>query len=161
MAAPPTLGSDLALARYTGAAAAGPLDVADSWGGLDLALGARPPVAGRRAGGEDLQVAAERANLGQALILRLLTPRGGLDRLGHAGYGSRLVELIGRPNDEATRALARLHVLECVAQERRAELVELSVDVAPGEPDTIRIALSVLPRGHEEPLALGLEMALA
>ncbi|MGH9139212.1 MAG: GPW/gp25 family protein, partial [Acidimicrobiales bacterium] len=39
---------------------------------------------------EGPQLLTGRHNLGQALILRLLTPRGALADLGHAGYGSRL-----------------------------------------------------------------------
>ena len=44
----------------------------------------------------DLDRLKGRENLAQALILRLLTPLGSLKGLGHANYGSRLHELIGR-----------------------------------------------------------------
>jgi phage baseplate assembly protein W len=102
-----------------------------------------------------------RSNLGQALILRLLTPRGSLDQLGHPDYGSRLVELIGRRNDETSRNLARLYTLQAVREEPRvAELLDLSVETTPDSPDTIRIGFAVRPVGDDEPLALGLEVAL-
>ncbi|MEA2715762.1 MAG: hypothetical protein QOI99_79, partial [Actinomycetota bacterium] len=85
---------------------------------------------------------------------------GTLGPLGHADYGSRLVELVGRLNDEATRNLARLFTIQAVAAERRAQLVRLEVSVPPGQPGTVRIDLVVLPIGQDEPLALGLEVAL-
>src|SRR5918995_1791759 len=53
-----------------------------------------------------------RENLGQAIIMRLLTPRGELSELAHPDYGSRLHELIGRQNTETTRNLVKLFILE-------------------------------------------------
>jgi phage baseplate assembly protein W len=158
------LGADLALTRYVGVASAVPLESADSWGGLDLAVvpGGRGERQ-RRAELGDLEIVSGRANLGQALILRLLTPRGGLAGLGHETYGSRLGELIGRGNDETTRNLARLYTLQALGDEPRVRpggVLDLSVTTAPGQPDTIRIAFSVLPIHDDEPLALGLEVAL-
>lgn len=156
----PTLGADLGLTRYTGFASSVALDVADSWRGVDLAVGAAGRGVPGHRGGDDLTIVTERANLGQALIMRLLTPLGTLGPLGHADYGSRLVELVGRLNDEATRNLARLFTIQAVAAERRAQLVRLEVSVPPGQPGTVRIDLVVLPIGQDEPLALGLEVAL-
>ena len=109
----------------------------------------------------DLLTVAGRENLGQALILRLLTPLGDLAPLGHPTYGSRLTGLIGRTNDSRSRHLARLYVLEALAQESRvAKLLSIRVDPVAGQPDTLRIALSVLPRGDDQPLALALEVTL-
>ena len=96
---------------------------------LDLVASDR--LANRRAGDRtDLAVLRERENLGQALTLRLLTPQGSLASLGHAKYGSRLHELIGRLKNDANRNLCRLFVLEVVAQEPRVEdrAVELWFD---------------------------------
>src|SRR3954452_2888627 len=78
----------------------------------------------------DLQTISERENLAQALILRLLTPRGTLAALGHAQYGSRLHEIIGYRKTEALRNLCRAYVLEVVAQEPRVEdkALELTFD---------------------------------
>jgi phage baseplate assembly protein W len=93
--------------------------------------------------------------------VRLLTPRGALGPLGHPEYGSRLVELIGRRNDETARNLARLYTLQAVREEPRvAELLELAVETTPDRPDSIRIDFAVRPVGDDEPLALGLEVAL-
>jgi phage baseplate assembly protein W len=156
------LGSDIALTRYVGTESSLALDDADSWRGLDLAV--VPASRGRRrptADASDLGAVDGRSNLGQALIVRLLTPRGTLGPLGHPEYGSRLVELIGRRNDETARNLARLYTLQAVREEPRvAELLELAVETAPDRPDSIRIDFAVRPVGDDEPLALGLEVAL-
>jgi phage baseplate assembly protein W len=71
-----------------------------------------------------------RDNLAQAIVMRLLTPRGELTELGHPEYGSRLNELLGTPNTETRRGLAKLFVLEALAQEPRIEKV-LDVTVLP------------------------------
>jgi hypothetical protein len=154
------IGSDLALTRYVGATSATPLESADSWGSLDLRV-----VAGgdtRRDGDMiGLDAISGRENLGQALILRLLTMQGSLAPLGHPDYGSRLVDLIGRENNQANRNLARLYTIAGVAQERRVrQLLNLSVDPVPGQPDTIRISFSVLPLGDDDPLSLTLDVTL-
>jgi hypothetical protein len=156
----PTLGVDIGLTHATFSGGGLALDVADSWGGLDLGLGAAGRGVPGHPGGDDLTLAAERANLGQALILRLLTPVGGLAPLGHADYGSRLTELIGERNDDAARNLARLYTIQAVAQERRAVLIDLVVDVPPGRPDVIRVSFSVLPVGSDDPLDLAVEVAV-
>jgi phage baseplate assembly protein W len=156
------LGSDLSLTRYTGVPGGVPLEVADSWGSLDLRV-----VPGGRGGlkqavePRDLGAVAGRENLGQAVILRLLTPRGALARLGHPDYGSRLIELIGGPNNVTTRNLARLFTLEALQQEPRIrEVIDLTVDTPPGQPDTIRLGLSLLPLDDDEALTLNLDVTL-
>lgn len=81
-------------------------------------------------------------NLRQALLLRLLTARGELAPLGHRDYGSRLGELVGEPNTEATRDRAKLYVLEALAAEPRiAEVV--SVEVRPRRHGGGRSALDI------------------
>lgn len=69
-------------------------------------------------------------NLAQAVIVRLLTPRGELEALAHPEYGSRLHELIGRENTATTRNLLRLYILESLQQEPRIEKI-IEVTVAP------------------------------
>lgn len=155
-----TLGIDVGLTHATFAGGGLALDVADSWGGLDLGVGAGGRRVPGQAGGDDLTLAAERANLAQALILRLLTPLGGLAPLGHPGYGSRLTELIGERNDEEHRNLARLFTIQAVAQERRATLIGLVVDVSADRADVIRISFSVLPVGSDDPLDLAVEVTV-
>jgi len=141
------LGTDLALTT---------LFAADEWGSHDLA-----PVLSRRgrrvtatvlpdgsiaADPTDLGTLTGRQNLAQSLILRLLTPLGGLGPLGHPGYGSRLGELVGRSNDPLARILARRHVLEAMAQEPRAQLVDLVFDdTAISDPGTLGFTVVVQP----------------
>jgi phage baseplate assembly protein W len=151
---------DLAMTRYVGTASSVPLESADSWGSLDLQV-----VTGKartlRDATFDLGTVAERANLGQALILRLLTEQGALAPLGHPDYGCRLISLIGRTNDQATRNLARLYVIEAARQEPRVKALEsLSVETAPGQPDTLRIAFAATPLNDDDPIALTLDVAL-
>lgn len=156
------IGSDLALTRYSGTAGGVPLEFADSWGTLDFMVvpggkGGLPQPGDVR----DLATISGRGNLAQALILRLLTHQGALAPLGHPEYGTRLVELIGRLNNDTTRNLARLYTMEGIAQERRvAKLLDLTVDTFEGQADTIRIGFSVLPLNDDQPLALALEINL-
>ena len=147
----PHLGNDLLVT---------PFFEADEWQTVDLTkspLGAAyldEPV--------DLALARGEEALQQALILRLLTPLGSLRDLGHASYGSRLHELIGQENLEASRLRARAYVLQALAQERRVEKV-LSLEIAPvtaDAPDRLRIFARVQPKGKVEPLTLGLEVGL-
>lgn len=156
------LGTDLALTRFVGVPSAVELDEADSGSeGLDLAVvpGGRPRPRGPDVA--DLGTVTGRADLTQSLIVRLLTPLGGLAGLGHADYGSRLGELIGRGNTATTRNLARLYTLQALAQERRVRSVEgLRIDVPPGRPDVVQISFSVLPVADDDPLAVTLEVVL-
>jgi phage baseplate assembly protein W len=110
----------------------------------------------------DLDTLTGRENLAQALILRLLTPRRSLAALGHAAYGSRLSELIGKPKNAATRALCRAYVLEVVAQEPRVEdqAVALSFDVAREDVSSFQFTLVVQPRAGGDPIGLSLGVAL-
>lgn len=128
--------------------------------GTDLKVTLGPPgMAGQDNSSLDLQQAGPlrvyelrtvsgRENLGQALILRLLTPRGALAELGHAAYGSRLGELIGRRKNAATRALAKAYVLEAVRQEPRVEDKAVGFQFLPESegPSDIRFSLSVRAR---------------
>lgn len=102
-----------------------------------------------------------RENLGQALVMRLLTPQGELAPLGHPTYGSRLYEVIGARNTETIRNLAKLHVLAALKAERRIEKV-VSVEVTPHQVlrDVIRIAVEVLPIGADVPLAISFTLEL-
>ena len=141
------LGTDLALTT---------LFAADEWGAHDLGpvlsrRGRRVTVALLPDGSiapdpTDLATLTGRQNLAQSLILRLLTPLGWLGPLGHPGYGSRLGELVGRSNDPLARFLARRHVLEAMAQESRARLVDLVFDdPAISDPGTLGFTAVVQP----------------
>jgi phage baseplate assembly protein W len=145
--------------------------------GVDLAVVLGPPgMAGHDASPLDLQLVAGtsdpsadgprtlsgRENVAQALILRLLTPMGALAPLGHAGYGSRLHELIGRHRDDASRALCKAYVLQAVADEPRVEstALEFGFDPASEGPSELRFVISVQSVDGSEPISVGLQVGL-
>jgi phage baseplate assembly protein W len=104
----------------------------------------------------DVGVASGTENLAQAIIMRLLTPRGELSELAHPEYGSRLHELIGRPNTETTRNLVKLFILESLqAEPRIEEVLEATVEPAPGRRDTVGVLLRVKPVGEIPVLTIG------
>lgn len=104
----------------------------------------------------DLRVVAGRDNLAQAIIVRLLTPRGELTALAHPDYGSRLHELIGRQNTETTRNLVKLHILESLAAEARiAEVLAVRVEPAPGTRDRVNVLLQVRPVEEQDVVTIG------
>ena len=95
-------------------------------------------------------------NLAQAVILRLLTPRGELAALGHPEYGSRVHELIGTENTRSRRNLLRLHILEALKGEPRIDKVaELKVDPSPGARSTVDVLLRVKPVGATALVTIG------
>jgi phage baseplate assembly protein W len=103
----------------------------------------------------DLQVVSGRENLGQALLQRLLTRKGELSDLGHPGYGSRLHDLVGRPNNQATRDLVRLYAKECVMQEPRVrDIVDIKVSPASGNPYAVVLDITVVPIKSNIPMNL-------
>jgi phage baseplate assembly protein W len=161
-----SLGTDLAVV---------PLFVAHDAAEIDLTRTERPLTTHLRAlltelGGTeppfdtsaDLATLSGRENLAQALILRLLTPRGSLAELGHAAYGSRLHELIGQNKTSALRNLCRAHVLEAVIQEPRVEdtATTLEFDVAAETASSFVLTLGVRPREGGDPVDLALEVGL-
>jgi phage baseplate assembly protein W len=140
----------------------GPPDMAaHDTSSLDVRRSARPAPVGA---GEidDLARVDGRENLAQALILRLLTPRGALADLGHGAYGSRLGELIGRAKDESARALCKAFVLEAVAQEPRVEdeAVAFAFDPQSEGPSDLRFTLVVQPRTTDGPVTVDLVVGL-
>jgi phage baseplate assembly protein W len=95
-------------------------------------------------------------NLAQAVILRLLTPRGELAALGHPEYGSRVHELIGQENNTSRRNLLKLFILEALKQEPRVEKVaELAVTPSPGARSTVDVLLRVKPVGATTIVTIG------
>jgi len=104
----------------------------------------------------DLRTIDGRDNLGQAVIVRLLTPRGELAPLAHPDYGSRLHELIGRQNTETTRNLVKLHILESLAAEPRIEeVVELAVTPAARTRERVDVLLQVRAIGETAVVTIG------
>lgn len=95
-------------------------------------------------------------NLAQAVILRLLTPRGELADLGHPEYGSRVHELIGQENNTTQRNLLKLFILEALKLEPRVEKVaELKVEPSPGARSTVDVLLRVKPVGAATLVTIG------
>lgn len=95
-------------------------------------------------------------NLAQAIVLRLLTPRGELSDLAHPDYGSRLHELIGQPNSAARRDLVKLYVLESLAAEARiAEVVSVDVADVPAQPGRVDVVVVVRPAAGGDTVAIG------
>jgi len=110
----------------------------------------------------DLDGITGRENLAQALALRLLTPKGSLAALGHAQYGSRLGELIGRRKSDELRGLCRAYILEAVREEPRVETKPLAITFDPQRetPSDFVVEIAVQPVAGGDPVSLGLEVAL-
>lgn len=110
----------------------------------------------------DLATLDGRESLAQALLLRLLTPRGTLSTLGHAEYGSRLSELIGRQKNDELRHLCRAFVLEAVAQEPRVEAkaVQVRFELEQEQVDNFVFTLAVAPIAGGDAVGLSLEVGL-
>jgi phage baseplate assembly protein W len=105
---------------------------------------------------EDFDLIEGQDNLGQALVVRLLTPRGELAALGHPQYGSRLHELIGAVNTETTRNLVKLYILEAIARESRvAEVLSLKVSPDPYNKSAVTVDMEVRPTGEQAGLVIG------
>ncbi|ONG58584.1 hypothetical protein BKE38_02785 [Pseudoroseomonas deserti] len=113
----------------------------------------------RRTGGlrlRDLGSVEGRDNLAQALVTRLLTPRGELAALGHPLYGSRLHEVVGALNNPTTHNLAKLFVIEALKQERRvARIVGVQVAPHPTNRFMITIGIQLVPVGEDVVLDFG------
>ena len=92
-------------------------------------------------------------NLKQALLLRFLTHVGELARLGHPQYGSRLHELIGRPNNDTSRNLAKLYVLQSLVSEPRVKEIK-TVRVTASRRTEITIDISLVAIEENTPLNL-------
>jgi len=96
----------------------------------------------------DLDTISDEDNLAQAIIARLSTEVGELADVGHADYGSRLHELVGEINNEATRERIKALVIECLTQERRIKkIASVNVKTDPHDPNRVDIEITVLPIG--------------
>jgi phage baseplate assembly protein W len=103
-----------------------------------------------------MQTVSGRENLAQAIVVRLLTPRGELEAVGHPEYGSRLHELIGRENTDTTRNLAKLFILESLAAEPRVEeILDVTVEADPDNRSSVNIVLQVQPVGGAPTVVIG------
>lgn len=104
----------------------------------------------------DVPTTSGRDNLAQAVIMRLLIPQGDLEALGHPLYGSRLHEFVGRLNNETTRNLMRLRILESLKREPRIEeIIDLTVTPVEYKRSTVAVNLAVLPVGETDIVTIG------
>jgi phage baseplate assembly protein W len=112
---------------------------------------------------DDLATVEGIDNLRQAVVNRLLTRRGELAPLGHPEYGSRLYELIGRPNSATQRNLAKLFVIEALSQEPRIDAKKIQVSITPDPRDrqAVVIEIRVRPVGQDSPVALQVPFSFA
>lgn len=110
----------------------------------------------------DLDTISGQHNVAQALILRLLTPKGALAELGHASYGSRLGELIGHGKTEELRGLCRAYILEAIREEPRVENKPLAIDFDPAreQSSSFVVEIMVQPVSSGEPVTVGVEVGL-
>ena len=104
----------------------------------------------------DIGTVTGRDNLGQAIMMRLLTPTGELAPLGHPEYGSRLHELVGRENTETNRNLARLYILQSLQLEPRiAEIEEVLVEQDQEHRVLVNVQLKVKPADGTGTVVIG------
>jgi hypothetical protein len=80
--------------------------------------------------GGDVRTISGTGNLEQAILHRLRTRKGELKDLGHPNYGCEMYTLIGEPNNETTRGLLRLMVMDALRQEPRIKEI-INVEVRP------------------------------
>lgn len=80
--------------------------------------------------GRDVRTVSGTSNLEQAILHRLRTRKGELKDLGHPNYGCEMYTLIGEPNNEMTRGLLRLMVMDALRQEPRIKEI-VNVEVRP------------------------------
>lgn len=77
----------------------------------------------------DIEITSDEMNLAQAILHRLRTAKGELADLGHAEYGSTLLNFVGQPNSWVTRERLKLAIRDTIRQERRVkDIVSISVN---------------------------------
>lgn len=116
----------------------------------------RLPTANGAVTVEDFGLSSGHDNLAQAVMIRLMTPCGELAALGHPDYGSRVNEVLGRPNSETTRNLLKLFILDSLQQEPRiAKIVEVTVTPITGTRDSVDVFIQVQPIGQASIVTIG------
>jgi len=109
----------------------------------------------------DLQIVRDELNLGQAIVHRLRTGIGELLDIGHSDYGSHLYDLIGEPNNEATRERAKAIVWDALQRDPRIkQIVNISVTSQPYRMDIVDIDITVIAIGRKVPLNIVLPFHL-
>ena len=103
----------------------------------------------------DFETVSAEFNLGQAIVDRLSTRLGELSDIGHSNYGSRLYDLIGEINSDATRERAKLIVRRALENEPRIrKIVNVVVMVDDSDSSVINIDISAIAVGKNVPLNL-------
>lgn len=121
---------------------------------VDLQARTRTDIAPRAV---DVGVVAGRANLVQALILRLKTERGELGPIGFPDYGTRHLALVGEPNTESNRNLVKLFIIEALKQEPRLERIDrVDVRAVDGRENRHAVAVEIVVRARRDPEPLSL-----
>lgn len=101
----------------------------------------------------DLELVTDELNLGQAIVHRMRTRPGELIDIGHSSYGSRLYDLIGEPNTEATREKVKAVVIDALEREPRVKkIVKVTVSLRPGRADAVDVDVSLIATETEAPL---------
>lgn len=94
--------------------------------------------------------------IGQAIIIRLLTPKGELASLGHPDYGSRLHELVGRENTATTRKQAKMYILESLQQEKRIEKIsDIAVSEVAQNVSRINVLINIISKESKQHMTIG------
>lgn len=95
--------------------------------------------------GSGISTVDGKANLSQAISLRLTTPVGSLPF--HVNFGSGLSQLLGRSNSPGIEQIGKMYVGQALMREPRIEYVE-SIEIT-GSLDTVVVRLSVYSIGGE------------
>jgi phage baseplate assembly protein W len=99
----------------------------------------------------ELQRISGKANLVQALTLRLLVDKGEIAGLAKPRFGTRIRDLIGGPLDRANLELIRRYVSQALLQDPRvAEITRLIVRPRDREPGTVEVLAVVAAVNGEE-----------
>jgi phage baseplate assembly protein W len=109
----------------------------------------------------DVQLARGNDNIVQALTLRLMVRHGELALLGWPDYGSRLPELIGEPNNRRTHLKIMAFARAAIEQDPRVrEVGDVSVQLIPGEHDTVRLMMEIALIEAANPVSLVYDLVL-
>lgn len=85
-------------------------------------------------------------NLAQALLLRVLIPRGSLTPLGHPTYGSKVHALIGERIDRTNLGLLRRLLRQTLKQDPRVkDVLQITARAVPELPGVVEVSATVMP----------------
>lgn len=109
----------------------------------------------------DLALAHGNVNVEQALVMRLRVRRGELAALGWPAYGSRIHELIGKPNLKRTHVMLMAFARQAIEEDPRvADIVDIAATTIQGERDTVRLSITINLIEQQTPLNLVFDVGL-